>query len=105
MKGYFCVHCGKEVPITIKKDRTWFYCECMGTYNHVAYFREIEDKSKTESEIEIHDVLDVSCYSAEEKVKEYLRNNVFVSAVAAQTCLDFDVIKKVMFDLFEYNGE
>ena len=57
---------------------------------------------KKENEIEVHDVLDVPYYSAREKVKEYLRNNVFVSAVAEQTCLDFDVIKEVMFDLFEY---
>ena len=77
MKGYFCVHCGKEVPATIKNGIMWFYCECSGAYNHVAYFREIDDKK--ENEIEIHDTIHVNYYEANEIIKLYLSKNVFIS--------------------------
>ena len=65
---------------------------------------EVEVVEK-ENEIEVHDILDVPYYSAKEKVKEYLRNNVFISVVAEQTCLDFDVIEEVLHDLYEYSGD
>lgn len=62
-----------------------------------------ENKTDIEIDAEIDKFnSELPYYRAREKVKEYLRNNVFVSAVAEQTCLDFDVIKEVMFDLFEY---
>lgn len=105
MKGYFCVHCGEEVPVTIKDNRTWFYCKCTDAYNHVAYYREIDKNDEKENETEIKDVLDVPYYKAKEKVKEYLRNNVFVSVVAEKTCLDLDMIQQVLYDLFECNGD
>ena len=110
MKGYFCVHCGKEVPVTIKKDRTWFYCECSGEYSHVAYFRKIEDKNernKTESdnEIEIHDTIRVNYYEANEIIKRYLSNNVFISKVVEDTHLDIAMVNSVLSDLFEHEVE
>lgn len=67
--------------------------------------KEEAEAVEKENEIEVHDVLDVPYYSAKEKVKEYLRNNVFVSAVAEQTCLDFDVIEEVLHDLYEFTRD
>lgn len=105
MKGYFCVNCGKEVPMTVKDGKTMFYCECNGVYNELAYFREIDDKNKINNEIEINDVLDVPYYKAREIVKKYLKENIYISVVAEKTCLDFDMIETVLHDLFEYKGD
>ena len=105
MKGYFCVSCGKEVPVTIRNGETVFYCECNGRYTNFAYFREIDHKNMTENEIEIHDVLDIPYYNAREIVKECLKENIHISWVAEKTHLDFDMIEEVLHDLFEYDGD
>ena len=44
MKGYFCVDCGKEVPVVTRNNVTMFYCECNGVFKHVAYLRDVDDK-------------------------------------------------------------
>ena len=105
MKGYFCTKCGKEVPSTIKDGRMWFYCSCNGQYKNVAYFREIDDKNKTENEIEIHDTIHVNYFEANEIIKLYLSKNVFISKVVEDTHLDIDMVSNVLHDLFEHEVE
>ena len=107
MKGYFCVDCDKEVPSTIKDGHMWFYCSCNGQYKKVAYFREIDDKNKTESEfeIEIHDTIRVNYYEAKEIIKLYLSKNVFISKVVEDTHLDIAMVNSVLSGLFEHEVE
>ena len=105
MKGYFCVHCGKEVPMTIRDGETVFYCECNGRYTKFAYFREIDYKNMTENEIEAHDTIHVNYYEAKEIIKLYLSKNIFISKVVEDTHLDIAMVNSVLSGLFEHEVE
>ena len=110
MKGYFCMHCGKEILTTIRNGETIFYCECNGVYTKFAYFREIEnkdesDKTEYNNEIEIHDTIHVNYYEANEIIKLYLSKNVFISKVVEDTHLDIAMVNSVLSGLFEHEVE
>lgn len=99
MKGYFCIDCGKEAPVTIRDGRAWFYCNCSGLRRLYAFYREIDNEYDNNEDFESNENI---CYNnALAIIKQYLREEVFISKVAKDTHLDKVIVKSILYDTFE----